>query len=171
FPKEMKTVGFYPMHLFPNYSYTQKVRSNHLKPKLTAEEYEYWHKLYFLTRTDLPRAVVKALGRSRLVRRFPRLLDRLLPDQLPFFYLDNGALDLETATLKLTDATGRVSGEEELKVPAWLRQPVTPPPGERRAEAGSPPSRGAVLPGAGEVRRHLGHPPPAPAALPHQGRP
>src|SRR5262249_10273900 len=74
FPKEMKTVGFYPMHLFPNYSYTQKVRSNHLKPKLTAEEYEYWHKLYFLTRTDLPRAVVKALGRSRLVRRFPRLL-------------------------------------------------------------------------------------------------
>ena len=124
FPKGMKTVGFYPMNLFPGYDYTLKVGAKGLKPSLTPEQYEYWHKLYFLTRTDLPRSVIRALGRSRLVRRFPRLLDPLLPDKLPFFYLDNGALDLENAALKLTDATGRVSGHEELKVPQWLRSPV-----------------------------------------------
>jgi anaerobic magnesium-protoporphyrin IX monomethyl ester cyclase len=121
FPTGMKSVGFYPMNLFPNYGYTLKVEQNKLKPKLTPGEYEYWHKLYLLTRTEVPRSIVRALGRSRIVRRFPRLLDPMLPDKLPFFWLDNGALDLETGTLKLTDATGSIAGEEDLHVPAWLR--------------------------------------------------
>jgi radical SAM superfamily enzyme YgiQ (UPF0313 family) len=121
-PAAMKTVGFYPMTLFPNYGYTEKVKEKNLKPKLTAAQYEYWHKLYLLTRTGLPRRLVNVLGRSRVVRRFPRLLDPLLPDTLPFFWLDNGALDLESGTVKLTDAKGRVTGEQEMNVPAWLRR-------------------------------------------------
>jgi len=135
FPKEMKTVGFYPMHLFPNYDYTLRVQSKGLKPSLTDKQYEYWHKLYLLTRTDLPRSVVRTLARSRVVRRFPRVLDPLLPDKLPFFFLDNGALDLENAALKLTDAAGRVSGEEDLKVPEWLRQPMKARATESRLDA------------------------------------
>ena len=122
FPKGMKSVGFYPMNLFPNYSYTLKVKKNDAQPKVTAAQYEYWHKLYLLTRTDLPRRVIEALGRSRVVRRFPQLLDRLLPDKLPFFWLDNGAFDLESGTVKLTDASGRIAGEEEMHVPGWLRR-------------------------------------------------
>src|SRR5262249_46958549 len=135
FPKEMKTVGFYPMHLFPNYDYTLRVKSKGLKPSLTDKQYEYWHKLYLLTRTDLPRSAVRTLARSRVVRRFPRVLDPLLPDKLPFFFLDNGALDLENAALKLTDAAGRVSGEEDLKVPEWLRQPMKARATESRLDA------------------------------------
>ena len=135
FPREMQSVGFYPMNLFPNYGYTLKVKERDLAPVMTAEQYEYWHKLYLLTRTGLPRPVMRALGRSRLVRRFPKLLHAFLPDKLPFFYLDNGALDLENATVKLSDASGRVTGEEELMVPAWLRRQQQMAPEETRLGA------------------------------------
>ena len=72
-------------------------------------EYAYFHKLYLLTRTRLPRGIVRALARSRLVRRHPRLLDPLLSKTLPFFYLDNGALNLRDATLATLDEQGRAS--------------------------------------------------------------
>jgi radical SAM superfamily enzyme YgiQ (UPF0313 family) len=121
-PTAMQTVGLYPMTLFPNYGYTAKVKERNLKPQLSAAQYEYWHKLYLLTRTQLPRRLVNALGRSRVVRRFPKLLDPLLPDKLPFFWLDNGAIDLESGTVKLIDASGRVAGEQEMNMPAWLRR-------------------------------------------------
>jgi radical SAM superfamily enzyme len=121
FPKEMKTVGFYPMNLFPNYGYTEKVKAQGRKVALTPQQYLYWHKLYLLTRTNVPRRLARALGNSKLVRRFPQLLDPLLPDQLPFFFLDNGALDLERGTIALTDAKGQPAGEDTFDTPQWLR--------------------------------------------------
>jgi radical SAM superfamily enzyme YgiQ (UPF0313 family) len=125
FPREMRTVGLYPMTLFPNYGYTQNVREKGLRCALPPERYAYWHKLYLLTRTTLPRWIVERASRSRTVRRFPRLLDPFLADALPFFWLDNGALDLERGTVRLSDDSGQVSAEEELNVPAELRQRST----------------------------------------------
>lgn len=132
-PRHMKTVGFYPMKLFPDYGYTKKVEAAQQRRGLSDAEYVYWHKLYLLTRTALPPWVVRALSRSRVVRRFPKLLDPLLQDKLPFFWLDNGALDFQTSSIKLSDGSGRVSGDEELDVPHWLRAGGIP----RAVEVGS----------------------------------
>ncbi len=94
FPRQMKTVGFYPMTKFPDYSYTRKVNEQQRTTPLTDADYDYYHRLYLLTRTELPREVVQAFGESETIRREPQLLDPLLPERLPFFYLDNHAFDL-----------------------------------------------------------------------------
>ena len=52
-----------------------------------ASYYRYYHKLYLLTRERLPRRLVKMIGRSRIVRRFPSLIDPLLSKELPAFFL------------------------------------------------------------------------------------
>lgn len=90
FPREIKTVGFGAMVSFPAYGYTQKVADEGAKLSVSERDYRYYHKLYFLTRTNLPRRVVKAIGTSRLVRRFPSLIDPLLPKRLPVFFLGDG---------------------------------------------------------------------------------
>ncbi len=95
FPRAMKTVGFYPMVKFPNYGFTR--RAEHRAPVLTEADYEYWHRMYLLTRTDLPEERIRALAASPEVRANPRLVDDLLPETLPFFYLDHYAIDLEYA--------------------------------------------------------------------------
>ena len=64
-----------------------KVNGEGASVTLSDRDYAYYHKLYFLTRTNLPRRVVKMMGNSRLVRRFPSLIDPMLPKQLPFFFL------------------------------------------------------------------------------------
>lgn len=97
FPREMKTVGFYPMTKFPDYGYTRKVAEQRRTSPLTDADYDYYHRLYLLTRTELPREVMVALGDSPTIRREPALLDPLLPERLPFFYLDNHAFDLAAA--------------------------------------------------------------------------
>jgi radical SAM superfamily enzyme YgiQ (UPF0313 family) len=117
FPRDMKTVGFYPMIQFPGYGYTRKVQADGRAVTLSAAEYAYFHKLYLLTRTRLPRGIVRALSRSRLVRRHPRLLDPFLAKTLPFFYLDNGALNLRAATLDVLDEQGKTT-TQSLGVPA-----------------------------------------------------
>lgn len=97
FPREMKTVGFYPMIRFPGYGYSEKVEKEKRRVTLSDDDYAYYHKLYLLTRTALPREVMEGLAESPTIRKEPSLLDPLLPDTLPFFYLDNHALDLEAA--------------------------------------------------------------------------
>ena len=91
FPREMKSIGFGAMVSFPEYGYTRKVNDEEAKSALSERDYAYYHKLYLLTRTSLPRFLVRAIGNSRLVRRFPSLIDRLLPRKLPaFFLMDDG---------------------------------------------------------------------------------
>jgi len=91
FPREMKSIGFGAMVSFPEYGYTRKVDDEQAKTTLSERDYAYYHKLYLLTRTSLPRFLVRAIGNSRLVRRFPSLIDRLLPRKLPaFFLVDDG---------------------------------------------------------------------------------
>jgi radical SAM superfamily enzyme YgiQ (UPF0313 family) len=97
FPREMKTVGFYPMVKFPTYGYTNKVEEQRVQLRLDEADYDYWHKMYLLTRTELPRDEIRALAAKPDVRRNPSLVDHLLPDTLPFFYLDHYAIDLDDA--------------------------------------------------------------------------
>src|SRR5262249_22825918 len=97
FPREMKTVGFYPMVKFPTYGYTTKVEEQSVGLRLTEADYNYWHKMYLLTRTDLPRDEIRALAARPEVRDNPALVDHLLPDTLPFSYLDPYAIDLDDA--------------------------------------------------------------------------
>jgi radical SAM superfamily enzyme YgiQ (UPF0313 family) len=96
-PGNMKTVGFYPMIKFPHYGYTKSVEQHQQRCALTEDDYRYWHKMYLLTRTDLPRDRVRQLAASPEVRKNPDLVDDLLPDTLPFFFLDHYAIDLEEA--------------------------------------------------------------------------
>ncbi|MGH7786697.1 MAG: B12-binding domain-containing radical SAM protein [Candidatus Binatia bacterium] len=87
FPQQIRSIGFGAMVNFPKYGYTEAVAERGATLSLSDADYRYYHKLYLLTRTELPRWAVRALGESRLVRRFPSLLDRFLPDKLPSFFL------------------------------------------------------------------------------------
>jgi anaerobic magnesium-protoporphyrin IX monomethyl ester cyclase len=95
FPREVRSVGFGAMVSFPEFGYTKRVVERGVELTVSDRDYLYYHKLYFLTRTPLPRPLVKAIGRSRLFRRFPRLLDALLPSQLPYHFLMDAG-DAET---------------------------------------------------------------------------
>src|SRR6185436_20470787 len=89
-PHGMKSVGFGNMTSFPGYGYTARVKQEGAALTVSDRDYEYYHKLYFLTRTELPRWLVRAIGKSSIFRRYPQLLDRFLPAELPsFFLVDN----------------------------------------------------------------------------------
>ena len=87
FPRGIKTAGFGAMTALPEYGYTARMVEAGAQISVSERDYRYYHKLYLLTRTRLPRPLVRALGRSRVVRRYPHLLDPLLPDKLPTFFL------------------------------------------------------------------------------------
>jgi radical SAM superfamily enzyme YgiQ (UPF0313 family) len=86
-PRAMKCVGFGNMTMFPNYGYTRQVAEEHADLSVSDHLYTYYHKLYFLTRTGLPRFLVRAIGNLGLFRRYPQLIDPLLPKELPAFFL------------------------------------------------------------------------------------
>jgi len=110
FPREVRSVGFGAMVSFPEFGYTKRVADRSAELTVSDRDYMYYHKLYFLTRSALPRPVVKAIGRSRLFRKFPRLLDALLPSQLPFHFLMDDADLQSTDVLNLPHAQAMVPG-------------------------------------------------------------
>jgi anaerobic magnesium-protoporphyrin IX monomethyl ester cyclase len=110
-PREVRSVGFGAMVSFPEFGYTKRVADRGAVLAVSDRDYTYYHKLYFLTRTRLPRQVVKAIGRSRLFRRFPRLIDALLPSQLPFICLmDEGDAAESKGVLNLPHAQAMLPG-------------------------------------------------------------
>jgi radical SAM superfamily enzyme YgiQ (UPF0313 family) len=86
-PVEMRCVGFGNMTMFPNYGYTRQVAEEGAELTVSDEIYTYYHKLYYLTRTSLPRFLVRAIGNLGVFRRHPSLIDPLLPKKLPAFFL------------------------------------------------------------------------------------
>jgi radical SAM superfamily enzyme YgiQ (UPF0313 family) len=92
-PREIKCVGFGNMTMFPNYGYTRQVVEEKADVSVNDDVYGYYHRLYFLTRTSLPRSVVRAIGRLPLFRRYPSLIDPLLPKELPALFLDEDDAD------------------------------------------------------------------------------
>ncbi len=110
FPQAMKSVGMGNMTSFPTYGYTRQVAEENARLSVSDDVYTYYHKLYLLTRTPLPRPLVKAIGAFPLFRRFPQLLDPLLPKQLPSFFItdeDRGdRIDLGHAQAVLAPSEG-----------------------------------------------------------------
>jgi len=108
-PPGMKTVGFGVMTAFPGYGYTRKVEEGHHEVSMNEREYAYYHRLYLLTRTELPRGLVRAIGKIPVFRRFPNLLEPLLPKQLPVFFIgDKGSDEI----LNLPHAQAVIPGGE-----------------------------------------------------------
>ena len=110
FPQEIRSVGFGAMVSFPKFGYTDRVQETGAKSTLTQQDYEYYHKLYFLTRTELPRWAVKRIGESRLFRRFPKLIDAFLPKQLPIFFLGDAATEFSDEIIDTPHAQAVIPG-------------------------------------------------------------
>ena len=118
-PIEMNMIGVFPMIRYPHYGYTERVIQENQKFTVSERDYYYYHKLYLLARTTLSRRLVRLLGKSRLVRRFPDILDPLLPTQLPFFMINDHAVDL---------SWGGAEGTNESASPAASRETFLPVP-------------------------------------------
>jgi radical SAM superfamily enzyme YgiQ (UPF0313 family) len=104
FPQPVRSVGFGAMVSFPKFGYTRNVAEKKKEIVLSDADYRYYHKLYFLTRTELPRWLVRAIGNSRIVRRFPQLIDPLLPQQLPIMFLDDKKTERVQSVIDLPHA-------------------------------------------------------------------
>jgi radical SAM superfamily enzyme YgiQ (UPF0313 family) len=100
-PRGMKSVGFGNMTMFPNYGYTRQVAEEQAALAVSDKDYTYYHKLYLLTRTSLPRPLVKAIGNMAIFRRYPSLIDPLLPKSLPAFFLKDADDDRDSRFVDL----------------------------------------------------------------------
>ena len=87
FPIRMESAGFGHMTAFPQYGYKQKIEDEHTVHSVSDHDYLYYHKLYLLTRTSLPRGLVRLIASLPIFRRYPALLDPFLPKELPSFFL------------------------------------------------------------------------------------
>jgi len=97
FPKELKCVAFGEMITFPTYSYTVMSEQNQAAKKNanniastdeqpSREVYDYYHKLYRRTRTDMPVERIREIGNDIRYRNDPSLIDPFLnPEKIPRF--------------------------------------------------------------------------------------
>ena len=99
FPKELKCVAFGEMISFPTYSFSVMSEQNQIAKKdpnriavavadqqPSQEVYDYYHRLYRLTRTKLPVDTIREIGRDIRYRRDPKLIDPFLnPEKIPRF--------------------------------------------------------------------------------------
>jgi radical SAM superfamily enzyme YgiQ (UPF0313 family) len=97
FPKELKCVAFGEMISFPTYSYSVMSENNqaaindpnHLASSSgqpSREVYDYYHRLYRLTRTSMPVDQIKEIGNNIKYRHDPTLIDPFLnPEKIPRF--------------------------------------------------------------------------------------
>jgi radical SAM superfamily enzyme YgiQ (UPF0313 family) len=85
-PKEFKTVGFGEMTSFPTYGFSRDVEeapaliAKH-REEMTDELYDYYHKLYFLTRGPMPVEEIRAISEDPKYRANPVLLNPLLTSE------------------------------------------------------------------------------------------
>ncbi|MEZ5493519.1 MAG: radical SAM protein [Pseudomonadales bacterium] len=91
-PKDIKMLGIAEMTNFPTYAYTEQLaeRERLLASDTTTctashepsqQDYDYYHKLYLLTRTDMPVKQLRAVGEDLLYRENPSLLDPLITNK------------------------------------------------------------------------------------------
>ena len=90
FPKEMQCQGYGEMVGFPTYSYTRMSEENQqnladpnnlaTSERLPKETYDYYHRLFRLTRTELPVEKIKEIGTSVEYRENPELIDACLSE-------------------------------------------------------------------------------------------
>ena len=91
-PKPIKMLGIAEMTNFPTYDYTRQVderdsllasdavqsKKDTIGKMLGQSDYDYYHKLYLLTRTDMPVEELRAIGGDPSYRQQPELLDAYL---------------------------------------------------------------------------------------------
>lgn len=85
-PKEFKTVGFGEMTSFPTYGFSEDVDKNPSliakhNAEMTEKLYDYYHKLYFLTRGPLPADEIRAISEDPKYKDDPSLLTPLLTSE------------------------------------------------------------------------------------------
>ncbi len=83
-PKEFCTLGFGVMTNFPTYNFTEQVvRDGEIASKTAPSEsdYDYYHKLYLLTRGAMPMDEVRKVGEDPVYRANHRLLDPLIKNE------------------------------------------------------------------------------------------
>ena len=85
-PKDFKTVGFGEMTNFPDYGFTKDVDAHpeliaRHDREITQDMYDYYHKLYFLTRGPMPKEEILAISRDPRYRQDHHLLDPLLANE------------------------------------------------------------------------------------------
>lgn len=88
FPKELKCQGYGEMIGFPTYSYTRMSEANQkamqdpnnlaTSERLPRSTYDYYHRLYRLTRMDLPVDFIREVGNDPKYRDNPELIDAYL---------------------------------------------------------------------------------------------
>jgi hypothetical protein len=83
FPREFKCMGFGEMTNFPTYDFSRQVSGNNAlivkhQQELTEEVYDYYHKLYLLTRGNMPKQEIIAVSEDPRYRENPDLLDALI---------------------------------------------------------------------------------------------
>jgi len=99
FPKEMKNVGFGHMALLPQYHLTddnpdQVPDDGFLcSTKLDKKVYDYYHRLYRLTRTEMPRDKIVYLSQQEEYRDNPQLLDQFFDQEKWDMYFLAGITD------------------------------------------------------------------------------
>ena len=75
FPQKMKYFGFMEMMSFPTFDYTEEVdsliASDQKLPNasLSEDDYAYYHKLFHLTRTEMPREQIRAIAEDPKFRK------------------------------------------------------------------------------------------------------
>lgn len=94
-PKSIKMLGIAEMTNFPTYDYTRQVKemdsvlasdamqsTNGGVGKMPEQsDYDYYHKLYLLTRTDMPVEELRAIGEDPYYRQHPELLNELMTNK------------------------------------------------------------------------------------------
>ncbi|HQQ62263.1 MAG TPA: radical SAM protein [Pseudomonadales bacterium] len=81
-PLGINIMGFGEMTNFPTYDFTREVDETDMIARqqkiLTSEDYDYYHKLYLLTRSDIPRDEIRAIANDPKYRKDHHLLDRMI---------------------------------------------------------------------------------------------
>ena len=109
-PRGIRCIGFAHMTAFPGYGSTKKVADEGRTLSMTDKDYSYYHRLYLLARTPLPR-FVKTVSRVSLFRRYPSLIEPMLPKQIPHFFLGEDDGDcLSKEILNLPHAQAVIPG-------------------------------------------------------------
>lgn len=88
-PVEFKTLGFGEMTNFPTYDFTNSVDENHSlisknRQAVTDKLYDYYNRLYLITRTPMARDEVRAIGNDPRYRENPALLDKFINNETYF---------------------------------------------------------------------------------------
>lgn len=111
FPKQMKNVGFGHMALLPQYHLTDMVPTNErpadgflCSTRIERKVYDYYHRLYRLTRTDMPTEQIRQIAEDPQYRENPKLLDQFFnPEKWDMYFLA-GITDASANTAMAKDS-------------------------------------------------------------------